>query len=315
MERADDVAVIVLERLWPSGHGEIDTEVTETIAAADRAGAMLIGRWLTGGEPLREDERRQLAALGEMIDRVALADLVKAYLAWRDAIFTILDEEALRLGSPAELVDEVRTVVSRNNEGSIVRMARGYEEQRQALRAQLDSERAKLARLALHDVLTGLPNRALLFDRIEHALCAASRYERTLALLFIDLDGFKSINDRLGHEAGDQLLVAVAGRVSSVVRKADTVARLGGDEFVVLCERTAGAGWSASAAERITGAFSRPFPLRGERLRLTASVGVADARPGDTARDLLRRADLAMYAAKQMGPGRHDLGMVRLGSR
>ena len=304
--RAEDVADRVLRTLWPSGLDDVDAEVRGAIAEADRVGTRLIGRWLTGGGHMTEDERRQLGVLGEMIDRVTLDDLVKAYLVWRDVVFALIDEEAARLETPTDLVTEVRAVVSRNNDGSIVRMARRYEEERRALQAELDAERAKLAHLALHDALTGLPNRVLLYDRIEHALRSISRNGGISALFFVDLDGFKAINDRLGHEAGDELLVAVAARLCESVRDIDTVARLGGDEFVVLCEGLDNVQRPSMVADRIIASLSQPFQLRRGEASVTASVGITVAHGGDAPRDLLLRADVAMYAAKQGGRGRHE---------
>ena len=309
--RADDVASGVLMTVWPPSAPGVDSEVRDAIAAADRVATRLIGRWLTGGAPMSEDERQQTGALGVMIDRITLDDLVKAYLVWRDVFFAVLDEEAARLKTPSDLVDEVRAVVSRSNDGSIVRMARRYEEERGALHAELDAERAKLAHLALHDALTGLPNRVLLFDRIEHALRAASRKQGALAIFFVDLDGFKEINDRLGHDAGDQLLLEAAARLREAVRDSDTVARLGGDEFVVLCEGLDEVHRPTVVADRILISLSRPYLLGGEEVSISASVGIAAAGGGDAPRDLLMRADIAMYTAKQAGPGRHETATLR----
>jgi diguanylate cyclase (GGDEF)-like protein len=300
IERADDVAVAVIKRVWPEGTDEVDGDVLEAIAETDRAAARLIGLWLTGGTHIDEEERRGLGALGGMLESISLDALVKAYLAWRDAMLAIVDEEAAALGTPPELVAEIRAVIARNNDGSVVRMARSFEQERQRLH-QLLAERA------LHDGLTGLPNRVLLFDRIEHALGLATRSERPLALLFIDLDGFKAVNDRLGHHAGDQLLVAVAARICEAVRKADTVARLGGDEFVVLCEELVDAHHPIRIAERVIAGLNQPFALGGGSISISASVGVAATGGSDSADELLMRADIAMYAAKQQGPGRYEI--------
>jgi diguanylate cyclase (GGDEF)-like protein len=248
---------------------------------------------------ITEEERRSLGALGGMIESVSLDALVKAYLAWRDTMLAIVEEEAARLGTPSELVAEVRAVIVRNNDGSVVRMARSFEQERARLH-QLLAERA------LHDELTGLPNRVLLFDRMEHALRLSTRTDHPLAILFIDLDGFKAVNDRLGHHAGDQLLVAVAGRICEAVREGDTVARLGGDEFIVLCEELVDTH-PARIAERVIATLNRPFALCGGFISISASVGIATAGGTDRASDLLRRADIAMYAAKQQGPGRHEI--------
>jgi diguanylate cyclase (GGDEF)-like protein/PAS domain S-box-containing protein len=166
----------------------------------------------------------------------------------------------------------------------------------------------RLAHQALHDALTGLPNRSLLVDRIEHALVRAKRRGSKVAALFVDLDDFKVINDSLGHEAGDELLVAVAERLRECLRPEDTLSRLGGDEFVILLEDVAGAGETARAAERIAQELRAPFVLTGRELFVTASVGIAfgDGFTQQTA-DLLRNADLAMYRAKHTGKARHEV--------
>jgi len=165
---------------------------------------------------------------------------------------------------------------------------------------------AELKYLALHDALTGLPNRALLFDRMQQALRRRRRRHddgTVVALLFVDLDGFKSINDRYGHEAGDRVLETVAKRFVKSVRDQDTVCRLGGDEFVVLLEEVAPQKLS-EIAQRIDRSLSAPISFRARNARaieltVGASIGTAVARSRDTSRDLLNRADHAMYEAKQ----------------
>jgi diguanylate cyclase (GGDEF)-like protein/PAS domain S-box-containing protein len=163
----------------------------------------------------------------------------------------------------------------------------------------------RLEHQAFHDALTGLPNRALVTDRLRQALVRAKRREDEVAVLFMDLDNFKVINDSLGHKAGDRLLVAVSKRIRSLLRPEDTVARLGGDEFILLLEDTdiQGAG---RVAERISEQLKRPFSLGGRRLFVTASVGIATGGANRKyAADLLRDADLAMYRAKRSGKARH----------
>jgi diguanylate cyclase (GGDEF)-like protein len=164
----------------------------------------------------------------------------------------------------------------------------------------------ELRHRAFHDELTGLPNRALFYDRLEHAL--GRRSDRLVALVFADLDGFKDVNDRLGHAAGDELLVGFGTRLRNCVRAADTPARLSGDEFGVLLDDVAGPNEPVQVAERIVAALAEPFVVSGETVAVSASVGIVVSRLGDDAPDeLLRRADLAMYAAKAGGKGRWEL--------
>jgi diguanylate cyclase (GGDEF)-like protein len=161
---------------------------------------------------------------------------------------------------------------------------------------------------ALHDPLTGLPNRALVLDRLDLALARRRRDGIDVAMLMLDLDRFKIINDSLGHAAGDDLLLALASRLRGSMRPSDTVGRLSGDEFVVVCERPAGVRHVVALAERIGEAVSRPFELASGEHFLTASIGIAMAEGAeDTSSSLLRDADAAMYRAKQRGPGRYEV--------
>ncbi len=180
-------------------------------------------------------------------------------------------------------------------------------------RLQLTEDMTHLAR---HDLLTNLPNRGLLLDRVEHALQLSRRRGTRVALLFVDLDGFKPVNDRFGHAAGDAVLIDFAQRLTSCVRSSDTVARLGGDEFAILLEDVRPVEVD-SACERILAALSSGAHVAGHRLALSASVGVAFGEPGDTSESLLRNADLAMYEAKARGKNQYvtyegSLGKTRL---
>ncbi|MCC7370523.1 MAG: EAL domain-containing protein [Chloroflexi bacterium] len=185
--------------------------------------------------------------------------------------------------------------------------------ERKALERQLTHQ-------AFHDPLTGLSNRALFHNRVAHALARQERGGGDLIVLFLDLDDFKTVNDSLGHAAGDHLLVTLAGRLQTVVRTADTIARLGGDEFAILLEQPTSMAEAEEIAERIQSALRVPIPVEGHELLMNASIGIAAGRPGDGANELLRNADVAMYMVKTRGkagwasfrPDMHEAAVQRL---
>jgi diguanylate cyclase (GGDEF)-like protein/PAS domain S-box-containing protein len=161
---------------------------------------------------------------------------------------------------------------------------------------------------AFHDDLTGLANRALFKDRLEHALTRRAPAHGLVGLLYIDVDRFKTVNDSLGHTAGDLLLQAIAGRLRAVLRPEDTIARLGGDEFAILIEGVRLPDETLALAERVLAAFAAPFELAGRQMTVRSSIGVVVAAVGDrTGDDLLRDADVAMYRAKVGGRGSYAL--------
>jgi diguanylate cyclase (GGDEF)-like protein len=166
----------------------------------------------------------------------------------------------------------------------------------------------ELAHQAMHDALTALPNRALFYDRLGQALNRVGRHSTAAAVLFLDLDRFKLINDSLGHGAGDKLLVAVAERLSNVLRGGDTAARFGGDEFVILCEDVSGELQAIAIAERIAAELDAPFTVGGDEVFMRTSVGIALAtEPGARPEALIRDADAAMYRAKERGGGVYEV--------
>jgi diguanylate cyclase (GGDEF)-like protein len=178
-----------------------------------------------------------------------------------------------------------------------------------ALRDITDRKLAEeaLAHQARHDALTGLPNRTLLLDSLTHATVAADREGETAALLFLDLDNFKTINDSLGHAAGDELLVAVADRLRTCLRPGDLVARLGGDEFAVIVAGCSDRSIAQAVAERLIAVLREPFQVSSVDVIIAASVGIALTEPGASDPGaLLRNADAAMYAAKARGKGRFE---------
>lgn len=178
------------------------------------------------------------------------------------------------------------------------------------------SAEASLTRQALHDPLTGLLNRYALTDRLASALTRLYRSEEYVAVIFCDLDGFKHLNDTLGHRAGDELLITIAERLRAVMRPMDTVARLGGDEFVMVCQGLADPTQAKVIGERIREAILEPFTLEGRKFGVTMSVGIATTADASArAADLLRRADLAMYRAKDSGRNRVEYYIDELETR
>ena len=170
--------------------------------------------------------------------------------------------------------------------------------------ALTDEPEAEIEHGAFHDGLTGLPNRALFFDRLEHALALAKRHGAPLSLLYIDLDDFKTINDHLGQAVGDEVLTQVGRRLRAMLREADTVARLGGDEFAVILEHTSAVGAEAVATQLLA-AMQSPFSVDDTRVLSPASIGIAIAETSHSAGDLLRHAEIAMSAAKRQGKHGH----------
>jgi diguanylate cyclase (GGDEF)-like protein len=174
------------------------------------------------------------------------------------------------------------------------KLRRDIEERKQTERS--------IRHMAHHDSLTDLPNRALFRDRLTHAMAQADRYQQKLAVMFLDLDRFKAINDTLGHNVGDQLLRIAAERLRTCVRDCDTVARLGGDEFTVIVEDVVDTQTAAIVAQKIIDTFAQPFNLHGHEVFVTTSIGITLYPDDDEQIDhLLRNADAAMYRAKECG--------------
>ncbi|MGH9001605.1 MAG: diguanylate cyclase domain-containing protein, partial [Acidimicrobiia bacterium] len=220
-------------------------------------------------------------------------------------------EETLRTGNP--LASEYRIVLADGSVRWLHSRARLVQDEDgvplrllgicQDITTQKTTE-AALTRLALQDPLTALPNRALFLDRLALALRRQQRDGRMVAVLFIDLDRFKAVNDTLGHFAGDQLLLAVAERLGRVLRPGDTIARLGGDEFAVVCEGLAGQAAAEEIAVRVLDTLAAPVVVEGQEVIASASIGIAVSEPDATPDTMLRDADTAMYEAKDAGRNR-----------
>jgi len=202
------------------------------------------------------------------------------HYVWGRLSTAVLTDEA---GTPAYAVSQIEDITARK------------------------AAEASLTRQALHDALTGLPNRHLLEDHLTQALARAQRAGTQVGVLFLDLDNLKSVNDSLGHDAGDELLIEVGRRLVGALRGSDTAARLGGDEFVLVCEDVTHADELHGVAERVLRALDAETQIQGRRVGLSASMGLALSRRGSTPKDLLREADAAMYRAKQRGRGRWEI--------
>jgi diguanylate cyclase (GGDEF)-like protein len=302
--RAEDVLAGTVARTQASKH-VLDTAVEESFERVGMASTAAVASWMAGQglEAAREIGMETWQVFGQLAaDRVApLNEVLKRCLRWRDAAADVLHESANELGVPAEVLSVALVALQRTLDITLIQVGEFFESERH----RADQE---LAFMATHDSLTGLPNRTLILDRVEQMLVRSRRNHTPVAALFIDLDNFKSINDTLGHDAGDELLRAVAARLDGIVRSTDALGRLGGDEFVVIAEDLSLAAGPELVAERLLEALKQPFTLQGPdgatTLMVTASVGIAaGARP--SAGDLLRDADIAMYRAKWDGKNRY----------
>jgi diguanylate cyclase (GGDEF)-like protein len=288
---ASALSALLMERWNTSGPGTLGMHARIFVHVAGVTGVIYLSGWgpVLGmayafsafAEMEQSGARTWRAALGWSIAGCAVGQALVA-LEWAP---TMLDM------APAMTIGFLGACMF----GITIRMAGAVGEDRE--RAE-----AKLAHQAMHDALTGLPNRHLFVDRLEHTIERARRSGGARpAVMFLDLDRFKLVNDTLGHQAGDALLVEVARRLREVMRASDTLARLGGDEFVVLCE-AAGEQGLAQVAARVRAVFEEPFVIDGKEADVGVSIGVAAVADGETTADtLLSEADAAMYFAKQHG--------------
>lgn len=225
--------------------------------------------------------------------------LTKLNFWWSDITCKVIEEEARHLGVGTAIVRDATAMVVKSSHASLVDMAKRFD-------AEIESLHRGLADLALHDPLTGLANRTLFLDQLDRALARLSRQPGGIAVVFVDIDDFKVINDVYGHACGDAVLVELGARLSANVRPGDMVARLGGDEFVVLIEGlTNPAVEGQHRAEVLRVSAAAPMAVAGSDVRLTVSAGMASVRyPGKGADEVLGQADAAMYSAKRAGRNR-----------
>ncbi len=284
----------------------VDTVVQESFERISTSSTMAVARWVAGEgiEVAVEAGRETWEIFAELAAHRAasLDEVTRRCFCWRNVMAEVLHESAAEQGSSAEALSQALGILQLSLEFALVRMCECFEIERKLTDEQLTGREAELSFLATHDPLTGLPNRTLILDRVEQMLARAAHSQTPVAALFIDLDNFKGINDTLGHNAGDELLKAVAARLDAVIRDTDALGRLGGDEFVVVSEDASVAAAPELIAERLLEALKQPFKLGAEQTRVmvTASIGIAGGER-TSAEELLRDADIAMYSAKWKG--------------
>lgn len=181
--------------------------------------------------------------------------------------------------------------------------------------SRLQEAEKRLSYLAYHDTLTGLPNRLLLLDRLRQSIAQARRGGFPLSVLFIDLDGFKQVNDTLGHDAGDHILQEISRRLQQIVRESDTVGRLGGDEFVIIANGLSGGEDTERLATKLVAALTRPIQVAGHELSVGCSIGISQYQNDMDPEALLHKADSAMYRAKKAGGGRYLSHDAKIGGQ
>jgi diguanylate cyclase (GGDEF)-like protein len=310
--RTDDVVEAMLLRTRESEH-QLDAAVEERFARVGAVSTIAVARWMSGegAEVAREVGQEAWQIFGQLASQRAapLNEVTKRCLRWCDAAREVVLECAHELDLQSDVLAEALAMLQRSLNVTLVRMCESFESARQSADEELARRQRELAFLATHDELTGLPNRTLILDRVTQLMLRARREQTPIAALFIDLDNFKAINDSLGHAAGDDLLRAVASRLTAVVRESDAVGRLGGDEFVVIASELSFASGPELIAERLLEALDQPFKIAGSghaSLKVTASIGIA-AGDRECADELLRDADIAMYQAKWDGRHRYVL--------
>lgn len=261
---------------------------------------LLIARWVAYGVVVSKEEMAYISERGDLAasEQLCIVNIMRAHLIWRDTVLELIQEEAGRLNTPREVVAGAVRAVRASSDSGLVQVARAFDKRMTNLALELEAEREALLHQVLHDALTGLPNRVLLFDRINQAVFAAKRGGTTFALLAIDLDGFKDVNDTLGHRGGDVVLQTTSSRLVQSVRESDTVARMGGDEFVVLLPGV-GVQAAQTMATVLRDALQRAIEVEGEVVTVGASVGVSVCpMDGVDVATLVSAADQAMYRAK-----------------
>ncbi|MEO8305367.1 MAG: EAL domain-containing protein [Betaproteobacteria bacterium] len=264
--------------------------------------------------PFVEDiERAQWQVVGVVVSVVGLLYLVLFFLVRHGD--NVIRRQYREREQGEEALRQVQGTLERRVKSRTKELARANA----GLEAEIAERRLadqRVVHMAHHDALTGLPNRTLLADRVGQAIARAHRSGGKLAVLFLDLDRFKNVNDSFGHAVGDMLLTAVSARLTASRREEDTVARLGGDEFIISIPDVKDAAEAESVAARILADLAKPFTISGHQLHADGSIGIAlYPRDGDTAETLMRNADTAMYHAKESGRANYQFFSVQLTER
>lgn len=301
------VATRSMRRRTLKGEPLLDDEIEASFVRPGTHATAAVARWIAGESvdgafAVGEDFSRAVAQMVASSD-VPLAEAVRRCQYWRDACVEAIEGATGVSHANAEAVSSALRSIHISADHALASMSQVFDRERWRIQQELTRRQEELAFLATHDGLTKLANRSLVVARLEQMLEGDRVAQQGVAVLFIDLDGFKEINDTLGHSAGDRLLAATAARLRAAVRETDTLGRLGGDEFVVLAASVPGRGTVQELADRLCEAFAEPFAmgLACGPLRISASIGVALAQPGCSAAELLHDADLAMYGAKSRG--------------
>lgn len=291
-------------------HLALTDAVEERFERVGEISTIAVASWMAGESPESAIEvgKEVWQIFGQLAAQRAapLNEVTKRCWRWRDSATEVLHETADRLALPNDALTQALEMLETSLRMTIVQMCESFDAERQLADDELDRRQQELSFMATHDALTGLPNRTLVVDRLEQMLLRSRHSQSPVAALFIDVDNFKSINDTLGHAAGDELLQAVAARLDGVVRDVDALGRLGGDEFVVIAGEMSLIAGPELVAERLLDALKEPVKLGEDQtaVTVTASIGIAT---GDraSAGDLLRDADIAMYRAKWGGRNRY----------
>ena len=306
--QASEVVRRTVARGLESGPALTDV-IEERFQRVGEVSTIAVASWIAGESPeaAMEVGYEVWQIFGQLAAQRAapLNEVTKRCWRWRDAATEILSETAARIGASRESLSDALAMLETSFRLTIVQMCECFEAERQLADEELARRQEELAFMATHDALTGLPNRTLIVDRLEQMIVRGRHSKTPVAALFIDIDNFKSINDTLGHGAGDELLRAVAARLDGIVRDVDALGRLGGDEFVVVAGDMSLMAGPELVAERLLDALKEPVKLGEEQtcVTVTASIGIAT---GDraSAGALLRDADIAMYRAKWSGRNR-----------